>query len=173
MYLRYQPLCPLLVGWSDGQSGREVPILQAPIASLVYVESSLYFACICCFTYEYMYYVQRVRLFSPGAYRASAREVEGQQFFLALTLFRVSVGLIHDLFFSPHSPPCSSLSTSVKKINTYPADGSIRSRLKLVDTPKIFWSVDLGKQSSYKQILVMKSSNEHGDLSCCRCDGQT
>ena len=56
----------------------------------------------------------------------SARDVEGQHFFLALTLFRVSVCLSHVLFSPPYSPPLYS-KTSV-------ADGSIRDREKLVDT---------------------------------------
>ena len=55
----------------------------------------------------------------------SVRDVEGH-FFLALTLFRVSVCLSHVLFSPPYSPPLYS-KTSV-------ADGSIRDREKLVDT---------------------------------------
>ena len=45
----------------------------------------------------------------------SARDDVGQQFFRALTLFRVSVGLSHLLFYSLHSPPRSSLWIKVQK----------------------------------------------------------
>ena len=56
----------------------------------------------------------RLELIEP-----SAREVEGQQFFITLTLFRVSLGSSHPLSSSPHLTR---------------ADGSISSRRQLVDT---------------------------------------
>ena len=68
----------------------------------------------------------RLELLEP-----SAREVEVQQFFLALMLFRVSLGLSHVLLTRLLRP---LLSTRVQKINTSLAGDSIRSRRKLVDT---------------------------------------
>ena len=62
----------------------------------------------------------------------SARAVEAQQFFRALTLCRVLLGLSHVLFSSPHSPPWTYLSTGVQKINTSLADGSMSSGRKLL-----------------------------------------
>ena len=57
-----------------------------------------------------LYNMQRVTSFLSGAYGA-----EGQQFFLTLTFFRVSLGLSHVFFSSSHSPPLFSFDQSPKK----------------------------------------------------------
>ena len=49
--------------------------------------------------------------------KPSASEVVGPQFFLALALFRVSLGLNHVLFSSPHSAP-SPLFSLLPKMNS-------------------------------------------------------
>ena len=61
----------------------------------------------------------RLELIEP-----SAREVEGQQFFLVLTLFRVSLGLSQILLSS--LAPRSSFSTRFHKINFSLVDSSLR-----------------------------------------------
>ena len=72
--------------------------------------------------------------FSLEPIEPSARYLGVNRFLLALTLFRVSLGLSYVFFSSTHSPLCSSLSTRVQKIDTSLADGSISSRRKLFDT---------------------------------------
>ena len=49
------------------------------------------------------YNLELVHQFSPGAYRAACSGGWVSRVFFPLTLFRVSPGLSHDLFSSPHS----------------------------------------------------------------------
>ena len=73
--------------------------------------------------------IQRVHFFSPGAYRAVCyRGGTFKDFFEALRLFRVSLGLSHVRFSSPHSPPLLS-KESKKQTNTSLADGSISPKI--------------------------------------------